>query len=77
MRNTESTGLIILLLAVVVLVAVVAGRFGERTRVPAPFLFLVGAAAFAGLVPGVGHRVPGGRPASRPGTLWPRSPSSW
>ena len=58
MQNAETTGLTILLLAAGVLVAVVSNRISERTRIPAPFLFLVGAAAFSDLVPGVDARVP-------------------
>ena len=58
MQSTENTGLTILLLAAVVLVAVVSSRISERTRIPAPFLFLVGAAAVSDLVPGLDAKVP-------------------
>ncbi|WP_329454596.1 potassium/proton antiporter [Streptomyces sp. NBC_01497] len=58
MNSTESSALTILILAAVVLVAVVSNRLSERIRVPAPFLFLVGAAAVSDIVPGVGGKVP-------------------
>ncbi len=58
MNNAETTGLTILILAAVVLVAVVSNRFSERTRIPAPFLFLVGAAAVSDLFPGVDAKIP-------------------
>jgi cell volume regulation protein A len=57
-NSTEGSALTILVLAAVVLVAVVSNRLSERIRVPAPFLFLVGAAAVSDIVPGVGGKVP-------------------
>ena len=44
--------------AVVVLAAVLSNRISERLRVPAPFLFLVCAAAAAQLVPSLHRWVP-------------------
>ncbi|MBP0456631.1 cation:proton antiporter domain-containing protein [Streptomyces montanisoli] len=58
MNSSESTGLTILILAAVVLVAVVSNRLSERIRVPAPFLFLVCAAAVSDFFPAVGKAVP-------------------
>ncbi|MDI5972409.1 cation:proton antiporter [Streptomyces sp. SL13] len=58
MRSTENIGLTVLVLGVVVLAGVLSNRVSERTRVPAPFLFLVCAAAASDLVPGLRARVP-------------------
>ncbi len=58
MQSTENTGLMILVLAIVVLVAALSNRISHRTRVPAPFIFLVCAAAASDLLPGLYRRVP-------------------
>ncbi len=58
MRSAEGVGLTILVPAVVVLAAVLSNRISERLRVPAPFLFLVCAAAAAQLVPSLHRWVP-------------------
>ena len=58
MNATERTALAILLIGAVVLAAVVSNRISERSRVPAPFLFLVGAAAVSDAVPGVSTLIP-------------------
>jgi cell volume regulation protein A len=55
---TESTAFGILVVAAVVVVAVLSNRISERTRVPAPLLFLVGAAAASDLVPSLDAKVP-------------------
>ncbi len=58
MRSTENIGLTILILAGVVLAGALSNRISERTRIPAPFIFLVCAAAVSDLVPGLDDRVP-------------------
>jgi potassium/hydrogen antiporter len=56
--NSESTAVGILVIAAVVVVAVLSNRISERTRIPAPFLFLVGAAAASDIAPGLETRIP-------------------
>jgi potassium/hydrogen antiporter len=57
-QDTLTFGLIITIVAVVVLGAIASSRLSERIRVPAPALFLVGAAIASDLVPSLGHLSP-------------------
>lgn len=54
MRDVEPFGVVILLVAAGVLVAVLSNRLSERIRVPAPALFLVTAAITSDVVPALG-----------------------
>ncbi len=54
MNDTERFGAVIALVAVVALVAVLSNRLTERIRVPAPALFLIGAAVVSDLFPWLG-----------------------
>jgi cell volume regulation protein A len=56
--STESTATGILLISGVVVVAVLSNRISERTRIPAPLFFLVGAAAASDIAPSLQTRVP-------------------
>ena len=57
MGGAEQFGVLLAALGAVALVAVLSNRLSERIRVPAPALFLVGAAVASDLVPSLG-RVP-------------------
>jgi potassium/hydrogen antiporter len=52
--DVEPFGRVILLIALIGTLAVLSNRFGERLRVPAPAIFLLGAALAAGLWPRLG-----------------------
>jgi cell volume regulation protein A len=53
MTSTESFALLVVLMAAVVLVAVLSNRLAHRVKLPAPALFLVGAAIAAKVIPAV------------------------
>jgi cell volume regulation protein A len=59
MGGAEQFGALLAALGAVALVAVLSNRLSERIRVPAPALFLIGAAVASDLVPSLG-RVPTG-----------------
>lgn len=50
MSDIEHFGLVILAMAIIGLLAILSNRLSERTRVPAPAMFLV-AAAVGGILP--------------------------
>jgi cell volume regulation protein A len=52
--DVEPFGRVILLIALIGTLAVLSNRFGERLRVPAPAIFLLGAAVAAGIWPRLG-----------------------
>src|SRR4051794_41161311 len=54
-NEIESFGAVVLAVAAVGLAAVLSSRLSERLRVPAPALFLLGAAAASDLWPALGH----------------------
>ncbi|MDN3353308.1 potassium/proton antiporter [Actinomadura sp. DC4] len=54
MTDVEPFGRALLLIALIGTLAVLSNRFGERLRVPAPAIFLVGAAAASDIWPGLG-----------------------
>jgi potassium/hydrogen antiporter len=54
-QNVSSFGVLAGALGLVVLLAVLSSRLSSRLRIPAPALFLVGAAVAAGLAPSLGH----------------------
>jgi len=54
MTDVEPFGRVILLIAVIGTLAVLSNRFGERLRVPAPAIFLIGAAAASDIWPRLG-----------------------
>lgn len=55
MRDAEQFGVLVAVLGAVALVAVLSNRLSERIRVPAPALFLIGAAVASDLVPSLAH----------------------
>jgi potassium/hydrogen antiporter len=57
-HNTQAVGLTILVTALVVLVAAVSNRISERSRIPAPFIFLVCSAAASDLIPRLYRQLP-------------------
>jgi potassium/hydrogen antiporter len=57
-ESIQDVGPTLLVGSLVVLVAVVSNRISERSRIPAPFLFLVCAAVAAQLVPGLAGLLP-------------------
>src|ERR1044072_311127 len=54
MTDVEPFGRVILLIAVIGTLAVLSNRFSERLRVPAPAIFLIGAAAASDIWPRLG-----------------------
>lgn len=58
MNDTERFGAVVALVAAVALVAIMSNRLTERIRVPAPALFLIGAAVASDLVPPLRHVLP-------------------
>src|SRR5215210_4058874 len=57
MSEVTDFGLIVLIVSAVISVAVLSNRLTERLHVPAPALFLLGAALFAKLFPGAADRL--------------------
>jgi cell volume regulation protein A len=55
MGDVNDFGLILLAVATAFLIAIVSSRLSALIRVPAPAIFLIGAAIAAGLVPSIGH----------------------
>lgn len=55
MNDAERFGAVVLLVALALLAAVLSNRLTERIRVPAPALFLIGAAVVADLFPWLGR----------------------
>jgi potassium/hydrogen antiporter len=60
-QNAQNLGVTILVVGMVVLAAVFSNRLSERTRIPAPVLFLVCAAVASDLYPRLYSYVPAGR----------------